>query len=148
MNTVSISKLRGAVLTCAVAATAALYASHAFAQEDAMQVKVPFAFHSGSQQMPAGVYTVEIQSNQLVLLRGRSKSGYLMTNPEETRTPSGTGKLIFHRYGEQYFLSEIWTRESRTGQRAVKTRQEKEAELAQNWTSPVTRELALNQLPR
>lgn len=151
MSTVSISKLRSALLACALAATAVASTSHAFAQGQAMQVNVPFAFHNGSQLMPAGIYRVEIQSSHLILLRGQSRSGFVMTNPQTTRTITGPGKVIFNRYGSQYYVSEFWPQGSETGQRSVKSRQEKEAEqeeLAENHANAATRVLALNQLPR
>ena len=151
MSTVSISKLRSALLACTLAAMAVASTSHAFAQGQTMQVNVPFAFHNGSQLMPAGIYRVEIQSSHLILLLGQSRSGFVMTNPETTRKITGPGKVIFSRYGSQYYVSEFWPQGSETGQRSVKSSQEKEAEqgeLAENHSSVATRVLALNQLPR
>lgn len=151
MKTVSISNPRNAMLACALAVTALASASHAFAQDKVMQVNVPFAFHNGSQLMPAGIYRVEIQSDHLILLRGESRSGFVMTNPETTSKVNGSGKVIFNRYGSQYYLSDIWPQGSTTGERSVKCRQEKEAEqseLAENRSSVGTRVLALNHLPQ
>lgn len=144
MKPASNSKLRSALLACTFAATALV--SHAFAQAQAMQVNVPFAFHNGSQRLPAGVYRVEKESNNVILLRGESRSGFAMTHLKIAKTAS-TGKVIFNRYGDQYYLSEIWPTGSETGQQCVKSRQEKEAQLAENWAGPITRELALNKLP-
>jgi hypothetical protein len=146
MKPVSISKFRTALLACTLAAMAST--SYAFAQGQTMQVNVPFAFHNGSQHLPAGTYRVEIQSMYVLLLRGQSGSGFVMTNPATTSTAPATGKVIFTRYGDQYYLSEVWPQGSETGQRCVKSRQEKEAQLAANWSGPITRELALNRLPR
>jgi hypothetical protein len=151
MSTVSISKLRSALLACTLAATAVASTSHAFAQGNTMQVNVPFAFHNGSQVLPAGIYRVEIQSSHLILLRGESGSGFVMTNPETTSKISGPGKVVFNRYGNQYYISQFWPQGSETGQRSVKSRQEKETEqeeLAENHSSVSTRVLALNHLPR
>lgn len=151
MKTASISNLRRALLACTLALTAVASASHAFAQSQIMQVNVPFAFHNGSQPMPAGIYRVEVGSNHVILLRGPSRSGFVLTNPETTRNVNGPGKVIFNRYGSQYYLSEIWPQGSETGQRSVKSRQEKEAEqgeLAENHSGVATRVLALNHLPR
>ena len=146
MKPVSISKFRTALLACALAAMAST--SYAFAQGQTMQVNVPFAFHNGSQHLPAGTYRVEIQSSYVLLLRGRSGSGFVMTNPAITSTAPAIGKVIFTRYGDQYYLSEVWPQGSGTGERCVKSRQEKEAQLAANWSGPTNRELALNRLPR
>ena len=144
MKPASNLKLRSALLACTFAATALV--SHAFAQAQAMQVNVPFAFHNGSQRLPAGVYRLEMKSSHVILLRGQSRSGFAMTNSKIAKTAS-TGKVIFTRYGDQYYLSEIWPTGSETGQQCVKSRQEKEAQLAESWAGPITRELALNKLP-
>ena len=39
---------------------------------------------------------------------------------------SDVGKLVFNRYGDQYFLSKIWTRSSDTGREFSKSRLERE----------------------
>jgi hypothetical protein len=151
MKTASILNLRNAMLACTLAITAVASASQAFAQGQVMQVNVPFAFHNGSQSMPAGIYRVEIQSSHLVMLRGQSRSGFVITYPEITRKVDGPGKVIFNRYGNQYYLSEFWPQGSETGQRSLKSRQEKEVErgeLAENHSSVASRVLALNHLPR
>jgi len=146
MKHLSIAKFRIALLACTLAATA--MASHAYAQSHTMQANVPFAFHNGSQRLPAGVYRVEIESSHVILLRGKSRSGFAMANPAIATTPTSVGKLVFTRYGDQYYLSEIWPQESQTGQRCVKSREEKEAALAVNRTKTATRELALSNVPR
>lgn len=146
MKPTSISQVRSALLVCTLAATA--LASHAYAQGPAMQVNVPFAFHNGSQHLPAGVYRVEIEDSHVILLRGRSGSGFVMTNPEIATASTSKGKIIFNRYGDQYYLSEVWPQGRDTGQRCAKSRQEKEAELAVNKLAPTTRQLALNNVPR
>ena len=145
MKRLSIAKFT-ALVACTL--SAAPWASHAFAQSHLMQANVPFAFHYGSQRMPAGVYRVEIESSHVILLRGQSRSGFIMTNPETSATPASLGKIVFNRYGDQYYLSEVWPQGSDTGQRCVKSRQEKEAELAANGKGAATRELALNNVPR
>ena len=151
MKITSILNPRRAMLACALAATALASARPAVAQSQVMQVNVPFAFHNGPQYLPAGIYRVEIRSPHLILLRGQSRSSFVTTNPEITRDVNGPGKVIFNRYGSQYYLSEFWPQGSTTGERSVKSRQEKQAEqneLAENNSSVATRVLALNHLPR
>jgi len=147
MNAKSTSKLRTYLLACALGAIAMVSTSDGFAQGKEMRVNVPFAFHNGSQSMPAGVYKVIIESPFLILLRGDSKSGFVGTNPV-TGKPAATGKLVFQRYGNQYFLREVWTAQSDTGQKCVKTKLERETEIAQSKAAQPGAELALNQQPR
>jgi hypothetical protein len=147
MNTKSTSKLRTYLLACTLGAVAMVSASNGFAQGNEMRVNVPFAFHNGSQRMPAGVYRVKIESAHLILLRGDSRSGYINTNPEIGK-PAAKGKLVFQRYGDQYFLREVWAANSETGQKCVKSKLEREVEIAQSKAAQPGAEVALNQQPR
>jgi hypothetical protein len=147
MNTTSTSKLRTYLLACTLGVIAATSASYGFAQDTEMRVNVPFAFHNGSQNMPAGVYTVKIESEHLILLRGYSRSGFVTANPEIGK-PSAKGKLVFQRYGDQYFLRDVWPANSQTGQKCTKSKLEREVEIAQSKAAQPGTELAINQQPR
>jgi hypothetical protein len=147
MNAKSTSKLRTYLLACTLGTVAMVSASHGFAQGNEMRVNVPFAFQSGSQRMAAGVYRVTIESQHLILLRGDSTSGFVHTNPEIGK-PAAKGKLVFQRYGKQYFLREVWASQSDTGQKCVKTKLEREVEIAQSKAAQPGAELALNQQSR
>jgi hypothetical protein len=46
--------------------------------------------------------------------------------------------LVFHRYGELYFLSDIWTAGDASGRRLYKSRQEHAIE--KEWAHPSKRE--------
>ena len=146
MNTNSTSKLRTSLLACALGAVAMVSTSQAFAQGDEMRVNVPFAFHNGSQVMPAGVYKVSIQSQHVIMLSGYSRSGFVTANPESGR-PAAKGKLIFQRYGNEYFLREVWPAESHTGEKCTKSKLEREVEIAARKSDQSGSQLALNQQP-
>jgi hypothetical protein len=148
MKTLSNSKVHAGFLACALAATAMVSTSTATAQGRQMEVKVPFAFHNGSQRLPAGVYRVEIQSEHLILLRGSHGSGYAMGNPQMSQHTTSRGKVVFRRYGDQYFLREVWTNGSNTGIECLKSKQEKEAQIAAANIAPSGREVALVQQGR
>jgi hypothetical protein len=147
MKTLSTSKVHQGLLACALAATALVSTSNAVGQSRELMVKVPFAFHNGTQRLPAGVYHVQIESQHLILLRGPHGSGYATGNPQISRTAS-SGKLVFLRYGDQYFLREVWAGGSNTGLQCIKSKQEKEAQIAAAKTAPSGREVALAQTGR
>jgi hypothetical protein len=42
------------------------------------------------------------------------------------RAPEGSGRMVFHRYGNIYFLSEVWAPGQDTGQELTSSRAEKE----------------------
>jgi hypothetical protein len=144
MNAKSTSMLRTYLLACTLGTVAMVSASHGFAQSNEMRVNVPFAFQSGSQSMAAGVYRVTIESEHLILLRGGSTSGFVHTNPQIGKA-AAKGKLVFQRYGNHYFLREVWASQSDTGQKCVKTKLEREVEIAQSKAAQPGAELALNQ---
>ena len=45
--------------------------------------------------------------------------------------PEGSGKVVFHRYGNSYFLSEVWTPGSDIGKQVFRSKAEKEVEMRQ-----------------
>src|SRR5438094_822043 len=77
-----------------------------------MKVNIPFAFTVGDKTLPAGQYTFE--RNQLIpqLVMIRSTDGRTTARGFTTRVYSHTSqtqaKLVFHRYGNQYFLAQVW----------------------------------------
>ena len=72
--------------------------------------KVPFAFSVGDESLPAGHYTLRQNSEGNLSLLGPQGSAFLgWTLPGRTVRPDGQPKIVFHRYGDQYFLSEIFS---------------------------------------
>jgi hypothetical protein len=83
--------------------------------------KTPVPFVVGDQLMPAGEYTVRDVSISMTsgFLSFRSADGdgivVVRSIPIEKLDYETRHKLIFHRYGSQYYVSEIWTPGYRTG---------------------------------
>jgi hypothetical protein len=98
-----------------------------YAQTMNMRGTIPFAFRAGETGMPAGEYTIRHSEGQLVLRNeGGGPSVVLLTNAASRPTPAPYARLEFHRYGEHYFLSSIWTEASRDGREIPKSGAEKE----------------------
>jgi len=79
----------------------------AVAQEHAVKATVPFNFTVGGKVLPADTYTVSSPSEGLVVIR--SNDGHyisMATSSFDDREVKG-GKLIFSKYGDQYFLHEV-----------------------------------------
>ena len=92
-------------------------------------VQVPFEFHVGNSMLPAGEYTVFTDAATPVLrLRSYdSKSSVMiLTNGVQTSIEPSQGKLVFHRYGDEYFLSQIWQAGVNAGRELPKSRRETE----------------------
>jgi hypothetical protein len=83
-------------------------AGTSFAQSNGVQANVPFDFTVDNQVLPAGTYRIQTQSPGLIMIRNHDKPISVLTlvNQDGTKSPNG-GKLIFHKYGDHYFLSEI-----------------------------------------
>ena len=71
---------------------------------------IPFAFHVRDTTLPAGSYTVEqISSAGMVQIRNNDTGESILTLAPPNRSGNSEGsKLVFHKYGERYFLSELW----------------------------------------
>jgi len=89
---------------------------------------IPFDFKAGDKELPAGRYQVsQSTSGEAVTVRSveNSISVVKMTNHLVQLDPAKTSKLVFNRYGNQYFLSEVWIAGRSTGQQIRKTNAEK-----------------------
>jgi hypothetical protein len=83
-------------------------AGTSFAQSNGVRATVPFDFTVGNKLLPAGTYIIKEQSNHMIVIQNHDKPIAMLSlvNGDSNRSPNG-GKLKFHRYGSQYFLSEI-----------------------------------------
>jgi hypothetical protein len=73
---------------------------------------VPFDFCVGRGVLPAGEYSIGLigWSSQSLSLSSEVRWLEIMTPlTTESRKNIRTAKLIFHRYGSEYFLAEMWT---------------------------------------
>jgi hypothetical protein len=69
--------------------------------------KIPFSFTVNGKTLPEGSYRVSTTAGAL-LIRGFSNGAFTLTNPVESNKP-GAARLVFHKYGDQYFLRQVWT---------------------------------------
>jgi hypothetical protein len=95
--------------------------------QSAARANVPFAFKVGAKQMPAGTYTVktEIGSNFVMVHNVETGTSAVALGRRESPAKK-TNKLIFHRYGSQYFLTAILGTEGSDGMVFSPSRQEKQ----------------------
>jgi len=93
-----------------------------------MTVTVGFEFAADDKLLPAGEYTVQLNSERgTVVLRGEGqKPLMLLTARKESRSAPQRGKLVFQRYGPSFFLNEVWSQDNSTGQTLAPSAREKE----------------------
>ncbi len=124
MTTKIINTLTGLVLLLAVAAP--LHAGSILNHE--MTVSVPFGFIAGDKSLPAGDYSVQVnpERGSVVLHQEGQRPLILLTNQRESTNTPPRGKLVFKRYGANFFLSEVWNQDNATGQALTPSAAEKE----------------------
>jgi hypothetical protein len=83
----------------------------AFAQSAGFKIQVPFEFAVGKHTLAAGEYQVSVMKPGMLQLQRVDGPGtasfmtiYIGGGPAQDRSP----RLIFHNYGDHYFLSEVW----------------------------------------
>ena len=98
-------------------------------------INIPFSFIVGQKTLPAGEYTVEPNrkdSDNVWLVQSKEghASALFITNTVRASETQEEARLVFHRYGGQYFLSQIWTPGGNTGRELLMPRLE--SQLAKN----------------
>lgn len=80
-----------------------------------IRAKIPFAFSMGDKKLPAGEYTFsrlsEFSDSKIMLVSsvGASTRVLQSTFGVEVLNPKNDSTLVFHKYGDQYFLEQIWS---------------------------------------
>lgn len=75
------------------------------------EVNIPFEFSAGKTTLKPGVYTVKRMSGNLVTLRNvDNKSSVILNAPVNLSSTNvdSSERLVFNKYGERYFLAQIW----------------------------------------
>lgn len=128
-------------LTIAIIITGAVFAVSAAAQTSApqrMRANIPFAFSAGEKTLPAGVYTLSVvnPNSDRQALQIRSQDGHFSAIIQ-TSVVSGqavadhdAAKVVFRRYGDQYFFAQIDVAGDATTLVALKSRSERSARKA------------------
>jgi hypothetical protein len=91
---------------------------------------VPFDFISGSKECQSGKYDVRvINGADLMAIRSADRGNEVLafTHPSNGALDAQTmnAKLVFHRYGNTYFLSQVWLAGENTGRELSQSRRER-----------------------
>lgn len=106
--------------------------SAAVANAQTLKVKanVPFDFMVDKTTMPAGTYNIDAvlpSSSALAIRNNDAKVGRLvLSDSARSHEPSADTRLVFHRYGDRYFLSAIWVQGERSGREFPMSKREAE----------------------
>jgi hypothetical protein len=106
----------------------------------AMRIKadVPFDFYVGKKLFPKGDYIIESVNDAGTMVIRSAKKGKArnFTVIKSKMTDKPKSKLVFHRYGDQYFLARIWDGSSDTILKLDKSSLEKKAAKAAKKENP------------
>lgn len=86
-----------------------LTATSVYAQSSTVLVaNIPFEFVIGNKAFPAGEYTFRYTYRNVIQIQSqdRGESMFVSTGPAEAKKMGN--RLVFNRYGDQYFLSTLW----------------------------------------
>ncbi|CAN5833565.1 hypothetical protein BH18ACI4_BH18ACI4_07500 [soil metagenome] len=119
------------MLIAVVTLMAALVSAHAQSPSSVI-ADVPFEFAVGGKTLRAGEYSVrELTNGNALMVRSRDSKNVAirLTQSIQARIVPEQAKLVFHRYGQRYFLSEVWTPGEITGRQLRKSSEERAIEL-------------------
>lgn len=130
-----------------------LSAIHVNAQNKTLvrKVEIPFDFSIRDKTFPAGAYSITRVNQEKSILHLRSEDGQeminIVTTTAQAKEAPKTARLIFHRYGETYFLAQIWESEDIQGRQLSKSRTERsvERDLAKRGDKPAIVDLVPSQ---
>jgi hypothetical protein len=136
----------GSLLTLSIAGTA-----RAQLQGSEMRASIPFDFIVRGKTLPAGKYELSRINDEPIGLMMRNidhkrDEVIFETEPVHVRSMTRKDVLVFHRYGDSYFLSEVVTAGEDTGRELAPSHAERQlrSETARNQVAPETVTVALN----
>jgi len=95
-----------------------------------LRVNIPFDFKVGDKTFAAGRYTVNRaqQDDSVIKISSwKGKANTLRPTISVTiRKPRNRGTLVFNRYGDQYFLAQVWPAGASTGRALSASRSERD----------------------
>ena len=90
---------------------------------------VPFEFIVGNKTFEAGDYEVNaatLGAEAMVIRNEDSRRAITrLTNPIVTMSPKSSARLVFHKYGDTYFLAEVWSGGDYNGRQLLESKRER-----------------------
>jgi hypothetical protein len=103
---------------------------------------IPFPFVVARQTLPAGHYIVSpANADALGIHDAKNRGTFVPTLSTQRPANDNRCKLVFHRYGDTYFLSEVWLAGNANGRALFRSRAERE--LAESGKESVIAEVRL-----
>ena len=75
--------------------------------------EIPFDFIVGDKTLAAGKYNVSSPATSggalRIISRDGKSSAFRISTQVSEKSQKRSARLVFHRYGQQYFLAEVWS---------------------------------------
>jgi hypothetical protein len=143
MSTLSIWKFRATAFAAVLAVVSLAPASHAQGPKTVGKVNVPFAFETRLHHFEPGTYTISMETPQIMRIKGASDSGFVLIQLAGDRQRATKSKVVFQKSGDRYFLGEIWIAEESGHMDVIKSKAERQLQIAGQKSAPTGVELAL-----
>ena len=97
-------------LLMTIGLSAVMGSSLMLAQSGAGKADIPFGFYVRDTPLPAGSYTVREASTPgiLQIVNNETGNSIVVMAPPNRSGDTSDSKLVFNKYGNRYFLSELW----------------------------------------
>lgn len=106
-----------------------IFSASVFAQSgDQSSFEIPFSFNVGKDKLPAGKYEIKRVSSSSFLLRNETGNASVIVLSPLTineKVSDTSEKLVFNRYGNQYFLRQIFSVRNAAGRGINESNNEK-----------------------
>ncbi len=91
---------------------------------------IPFPFVVANHKLPAGHYELSPIGDRgvIYIVNSHNQGAFVRTLKVERRAPESAGKIVFYRYQDTYFLTQIWSPTQRMGKQPYKSDAEEELE--------------------
>jgi hypothetical protein len=95
-----------------------------------LEANIPFQFHVGGAKLPPGKYTIKVLDNtdltvmEISAADGSSSALFEVRDAQAKSSPH-TSELIFNKYGNRYFLEDLFDESNPRGSAVVKSGYEK-----------------------
>ena len=150
MPTLTMSKVPAGLIAAVLAVASLAPAAQAQDQDPGFTAKmnVPFAFEAGlGQHFAPGIYTIRMNGEQTMLIRGMGTSGLALTQLASDGLPATKSKAVFTHYGDKYFLRAVWVAGNNSHLFCGRSKAEHQLQVAATKT-PTAVEVALLQTER
>lgn len=151
MSNSAMSKICATLSALFLAAATLAAPSLAQGTQAKVRVNVPFAFDEGTAHHDAGIYTISLEAGRIMTIHGAQDSSLSLVRLEGNLNPVRTSKVVFRRYGNRYFLRQVWTAGSSDyldcGQSKAEKKLQKELQIASRGADAQGVEVALLEMP-